>query len=217
MDTLRTLGLAVALGLSSAVLAQTQTPPDQPTGTESAPPPASSDPAPTTGSPDPDAASSPHQREATSTATGGETQPGESPDPSAASSPHQREAVGATPGATAAEAPKLVGAEVVTPEGEPIAAITDVMADPKSGEPQYVVIALVPAAAGSQSTAVPYGTATSMMRDNKLVMDRSKLDGAPKVSQSNLKDPASTSWQSESDSYWGNTRAASKDPSKPTG
>jgi hypothetical protein len=197
MDTLRTLGLAVALGLSSAVLAQTQTPPE-------------------TGSPDPNSASSPHQREATSTATG-ETQPSQSPDPSAASSPHQRDTVGATPGATAAAAPTLVGAEVVTPSGEPIAAITDVMADPKSGEPQYVVIALVPAAAGAQSTAVPYSTATSMMRDNKLVMDRSKLDGAPKVSQSNLKDPASTAWQSESDSYWGNTRAASKDPSKPTG
>lgn len=216
MNTLRTLGLAVALGLSGAVLAQTQTPPDPPAGTESSPP-ASTDPAPATGSPDPNSASSPHQREATSTATGGETQPGQSPDPSAASSPHQREAVGATPGATAAEAPKLVGTEVVTPTGEPIAAITDVMADQQTGEPQYIVIAGVPAAAGAQSTAVPYSTATSMMRDNKLVMDRSKLDGAPKVSQDNLKDPASTAWQKESDSYWGNTRAASKDPSKPTG
>jgi hypothetical protein len=213
MDTLRTLGLAVALGISTAALAQTQTPPDQ-AGTQTTPP-ASADQAPATGSPEPEAASSPHQREATSK-TGTETQPSQSPDPSAASSPHQREAIGASPGSTAAEAPKLVGLQVVSASGEQLGSVTDVMAD-SAGAPSYVVIAPVPSSGGGASTAIPYGTATSMIRNETLVMDRAKLDGAPKVDQSKLKDPASTTWQGESDSYWGNTRAAAKDPSKPTG
>jgi sporulation protein YlmC with PRC-barrel domain len=203
MTTLRTLALAAALGISTAALAQTQTPPEQP-GTESSPQ--------TTGSPEPDAASSPHQREATSTpTTGQETAPTQTPDPSAASSPHQREAVGATPGSTAAEAPKLVGLQVVTSSGEEIGAVTDVMADSATGAPTYVVIAAVPASAGTDSTAIPYGTATSMVRDGKLIIEQEKLAGAPKVDSQALKDPASTAWQSESDSYWGNTRAASKE------
>jgi sporulation protein YlmC with PRC-barrel domain len=215
MDTLRTLGLAVALGLSSAALAQTQTPPDNQAGTQSSPP-ASTESTPATGSPDPNAASSPHQREATSSSTGSESAPAKSPEPSAASSPHQREALGASPGSTAAEAPKLVGLQVVSASGEQLGSVTDVMAD-SSGAPSYVVIAPVPSSGGGASTAIPYSTATSMVRNDTLVMDRAKLDGAPKVDQSKLKDPASTTWQGESDSYWGNTRAASKDEKKPTG
>ncbi len=213
---IRSLGLAVALGLSTAALAQSPAPPDQ-AGSQSSPPPASADPAPATGSPEPDAASSPHQREATSVPAGTESQPPQSPDPNAASSPHQRETLGASPGATAAEAPKLVGMQVVSAAGEPLGAVTDLMADSATGAPTYVVIAPVPSSGGGASTAIPYGTATSMIRNDSLVMDRAKLDDAPKVDQSKLKDPAATAWQGESDSYWGNTRAASKDPSKPTG
>lgn len=202
MDTLRTLALAAALGISSVALAQTQTPPEQP-GTESSPQ--------TTGSPEPDAASSPHQRETTASPTGQETAPTQSPDPSAASSPHQREAVGATPGATAAEAPKLVGIQVVTSDGKEIGAVSDVMADSATGAPTYVVIAAVPAATGTEATAIPYSTATGMVRDGKLIIEQEKLAGAPKVDPEQLKNPSSTAWQSESDSYWGNTRAASKE------
>jgi hypothetical protein len=203
MNTLRTLALAAALGFSTAALAQTQTPPPAQPGTESSPQ--------TTGSPGPDAASSPHQREATTSPTGEESPTTQSPDPSAASSPHQREAVGATQGATAAEAPKLVGTQVVTSSGEEIGAVTDVMADSATGAPTYVVIAGVPASAGTASTAIPYGTATGMVRDGKLIIEQEKLAGAPKVDSQALKDPASTAWQGESDSYWGNTRAASKE------
>jgi hypothetical protein len=202
MNTLRTLALAATLGFSSVALAQTQTPPEQP-GTESSPQ--------TTGSPEPDSASSPHQREATTSPTGQETAPTQNPDPAAASSPHQREAIGATPGATAAEAPKLVGMQVVTSDGKEIGAISDVMADSATGAPTYVVIAAVPASAGTASTAIPYGTATGMVRDGKLIIEQEKLAGAPKVDSQALKDPASTAWQGESDSYWGNTRAASKE------
>ncbi|HKU17170.1 MAG TPA: DUF4142 domain-containing protein [Steroidobacteraceae bacterium] len=73
-----TLLAVLALGAATCALAQNPPPPDDQTA--------------------PSAASSPHQREATSTQAP-EANPTQSPEPSSASTPHQREVTGQEPGA----------------------------------------------------------------------------------------------------------------------
>jgi uncharacterized protein YrrD len=90
------------------------------------------------------------------------------------------------------------GMDVQSNSGEPIGAVVDIVLDP-TGEPAYVVVATPTGSAA----AVPYSTANSMVHNNKMVMDRSKLENAPKVQQSQLQDQSNTSWQGKSDKYWG--------------
>jgi hypothetical protein len=194
MNTLRSFSIVAALGLASAVYAQSQTTPDktQQPGTS-----------------DPSAASSPHQRDTTGSRDVPETSPkppadSTSPtttDPSAASSPHQQETTRTAEankgaGATTDE-PQVVGLEVISPSGEPLGAVVDVVMN-SSGAPSYAVIS-----SAGKATAVPYSTVSTMVRDNAVVMEQSRLQSAPKVEKGAWRDSADTQWQSESDRYWG--------------
>jgi hypothetical protein len=182
MNTLRLVSIAAALGLASAAYAQNQSQ-DQTTS------PSSSQQQ-STESSDPSAASSPHQQETTRGTTHGEKTPAppsgqtgtSSADPSAASSPHQKEATGEKgdsrmssantgAGATTGGEPQVIGLEVITPAGEPLGAVVDVVMD-SSGAPAYAVIT-----SAGKATAVPYSTASAMVHDNAIVMDQSKLQG----------------------------------------
>jgi hypothetical protein len=139
----------------------------------------------------PNAASSPHQRDVT-TQPGNESQPQQNPNPSAAASPHQRSVT------RLAEANIASGMAVQSETGSRLGFVAHVV--PGSSGTQeggYVVIA----GAGGTATPVPYGTANSMIKDGKIVIDRSRFEGAPKVQQSKI--DSSTSWKQKADSYWG--------------
>jgi hypothetical protein len=218
MNTLRTLSMMTALGLVTAV--STQALAEQGTAPQARPPAAESQPNAT--SPNPNAASSPHQRDVTG-ASGQEAPPTANPDPSGAASPHQRDvaqgAAGATERAAGAEKEmtgktkpkdKLVGLPVETSSGQQLGSVVDIVRD-TAGTPSYAVVAI-----DNDTTAVPYATATAMIRGDKVVMSQQRLADAPKVKQTEWLDQTSSKWRTESDRYWGNTRTASpNDPQQP--
>jgi sporulation protein YlmC with PRC-barrel domain len=213
MANLRSIAMLVVLGLAGAALqpayaAQTPAPPD-PADTQAAPPPNQN--------PDPAAASSPHQRDATQN-PGAESVPNTSPDPDAASTPHQKGAVGETPHeGMAGTSMKLVGMQVISPAGESLGSVIDVTMDPQH-QPEYAVIST----GNDTMTAVPYSAVASMIKNNKIVMDRTRLENSPQVAQSELRDKRSSKWRADADKYWsaGAVRMATPstgtdDPRKP--
>lgn len=62
----------------------------------------------------------------------------------------------------------------------------------------YVVVS----GANGMSTPVPYQTAHSMVRDGKLVLNQSKLEHAPKVTQEDLQNSSDHAWRVKADHYW---------------
>jgi sporulation protein YlmC with PRC-barrel domain len=202
MAKLRSITLLAALGLAGVTYAEQNPTPQADTQAE---PPTVTDPQ-STQNPDPAAASSPHQRDVTKQ-PGTESTPNESPDPEAASSPHQKGTVGETPHAgMAGTATKLVGLQVVSPSGEPLGSVIDVTMD-ASRQPEYAVIST----GNDTSTAVPYSAVAAMIKDNKIVMDRTRLQNSPQVAQSELKDKSNSKWRADADKYWsaGAIRSAS--------
>jgi sporulation protein YlmC with PRC-barrel domain len=196
------------LQAAPAYAAQTPAPPD-PADTQAAPPQSEN--------PDPAAASSPHQREATKQQTD-EATPNANPDPQAASTPHQKGAVGQMPHeGMAGTSTKLVGMQVISPSGESLGSVIDVTMDPQH-QPEYAVIST----GNDTMTAVPYSAVASMVRDNKIVMDRTRLENSPQVAQSELRDKSNSKWRADADKYWsaGAVRmatpgAGTDDPDKP--
>jgi hypothetical protein len=190
MNTLRSFTVLAALSLAGAAYAQTQATPDPQTGpplpsqSSRGAPPASEDSTPS-------AASSPHQRDVTSQSTQ-ESTPNANQDPSSAATPHQR---GATRMAAAGTISS--GMEVKTPSGSSIGTVASIIPGASSGS-GYVVIA---SPTGS-ATAVPYATASAMVRNDALVMDKATLQNAPKVQQDQMEDGSSKLWQKKADNYW---------------
>ena len=195
MAKLRSIAMLMALGLTGAAwAAQTPAPPD-PADAQAAPP-TGTEPQ-NTQNPDPESASSPHQRDVTKQPAS-ESSPTESPDPEGASSPHQKGTVGQTPNAGMAGAsPKIVGLEVQSPSGQSLGAVIDVTMDAQR-QPEYAVIST-----GSDTmTAVPYAMVTSMIKGNKVILDRTKLQNSPQVAQSELRDKSNSKWRADADKYW---------------
>ncbi|MDB6045148.1 MAG: hypothetical protein JWM63_3699 [Gammaproteobacteria bacterium] len=189
MNTLRNFTVLAALSLAGAAYAQTQATPDPQTGPPL--PSQSSRGAPASDDSTPSAASSPHQRDVTSQSTQ-ESTPDANPDPSSAATPHQR---GATRMAAAGTISS--GMEVKTPSGDSLGTVAAIVPGVSSGS-GYVVIASPPGSA----TAVPYATASAMVRNDALVMDKASLQNAPKVQQDQMEDGSSKTWQKKADNYW---------------
>jgi hypothetical protein len=105
----------------------------------------------------------------------------------------------------------MVGMEVQSPSGEPLGAVIDVVLDP-TGEPAYVVIST----GADTATAVPYSTASPMVKGKKFVMDRSKLQNSPQVAQSDVHDKSNTKWRTQSDRYWGSQQGSMRSASPGT-
>lgn len=205
MDKLRSLSVLVALGLAGAAYAQTQTTPGQ---SEVVPPiPPASQSKPNTSSPAPSSASSPHQRDVTGKEYP-EAPPTEAPDPKAASSPHQQEAMGTKrTAAVDSSGAKLVGLEVATPAGESLGSVVDTIMD-RGGTPTYVIVATK----GNMNAAVPYAAAAPLVANDKLIIDRARLEGAPKVDKAKLRDPSDAQWKSAADRYWADSKKAPEKP-----
>lgn len=90
------------------------------------------------------------------------------------------------------------GMPVQSTSGEPLGAVRDVVPRRSSGTPGYVVITLPKGG----KTAVPYATAISTMRDGTIVLDRARLEGAPRVQDSQLQNHSDLSWERQADEYW---------------
>ena len=52
------------------------------------------------------------------------------------------------------------------------------------------------------ATPVPYSTVSARVRDNAVVLDKARFEGAPKVQQYQKEDGSSTAWEEKPDSYW---------------
>jgi hypothetical protein len=107
----------------------------------------------------------------------------------------RRDAAGNTRMAVAGQV--SAGMPVQSTSGEPLGAVRDVV--PRtSGSPGYVVITLPKGG----KTAVPYRTAVATMRNGTIVLDRARLERAPRVQDSQLQNHADRSWQKQADQYW---------------
>jgi hypothetical protein len=62
----------------------------------------------------------------------------------------------------------------------------------------YVVVS----GADNMSMPVPYRTASSMVRDGKLVLSPSRLEHAPKIAPEDMQNSADHSWRVKADQYW---------------
>ena len=90
------------------------------------------------------------------------------------------------------------GSIVQNPAGENIGRVKDVVPDAKTGEPAYVVIAT-----RSGNTAVPYASIAPMYQSGHVVLERSRLERAPRVSDTDLRnDNTQAEWKKQADRYW---------------
>jgi cytoskeletal protein RodZ len=179
MSKLYTSGIAVALGFLGVALAQAQQPPPSP---------------------------QPSTSETEGTAAD-RTKPGETPTQNAPSpTENPRPSTSETEGTAADRTPpgktptmqqsEIVGAAVVTPADAPLGKVVDVVFDAKN-QPAFVVIA-----SEGKAVAMPYSVASSMMNANKIVIDRPRLQAAPKIKQGEWRNESSSTWKNESARYW---------------
>jgi PRC-barrel domain len=94
------------------------------------------------------------------------------------------------------------GAIVQSPVGESIGTVKDVVPDPDTGQPIYILVATP----SGGSTAIPYSTIAPMISNGRIILDRSRLEGAPRVSDTQLRDKSNKAWQQKAQAYW-NARA----------
>jgi hypothetical protein len=214
MVTFRTFGILAALSLAGTAYAQTQTTPDQsneqnyPSSQQTSPSAQqnypsterNATPATTPGQEDtgPAAASSRHQRDVTKK-NAEEAPTNANPNPTGAASPHQEESTRmAEAGRMGTGGMVSSGMQVQSKSGESLGTVVDVVPS-SAGRMGYVVVA----GSGGSATPLPYSTASSMVQNGRIVVDKSKFQGAPKVQQSQMEDKTSTAWQKKADSYWG--------------
>jgi sporulation protein YlmC with PRC-barrel domain len=96
----------------------------------------------------------------------------------------------------AAQRSELIGAEVVSSANARLGEVVDVVFDARK-QPAFVVIE-----SEGRAAAVPYGAAASMKKADKIVIEQSRLKGAPKLEEGAWRDPANERWKQESTRYW---------------
>jgi hypothetical protein len=89
------------------------------------------------------------------------------------------------------------GMQVKSPSGHLLGTVASIIPGNSHNE-GFVVIA------GPEGTAtpVPYGTASSMVRRDAIVLDKSRFAKAPKVQQYQTEDGSSTVWEQKANDYW---------------
>jgi hypothetical protein len=90
------------------------------------------------------------------------------------------------------------GTIVQSPTGQSIGTIKDVVPDPRSGEPSYVLVATRSGA----NTAIPYSTIAPLFINGRVTLDRSRFEEAPHVSDGQLRDTSDKAWQRKAQQYW---------------
>ncbi len=186
MNKLSTVVTVAAVAIVGSALAQTQTEPQ-----------AQPNPAPSTSPAEGTAADTTPPGQTSTRGTPRDAMPQAGP----ATDPSEGTAADRTPPTDRARAggtlhPELVGAKVVSPDNAPIGEVIDVVFDAR-GQPDYVVIA-----SEGDNAAVPYKTASSMIESGKVIIDESKLQGAPKVQQGQWRDRTKNTWKQAASDYW---------------
>jgi hypothetical protein len=101
--------------------------------------------------------------------------------------------------AEAASAGKLsAGTVVQSPAGAAIGTVQDFVPDPRTGQPSYVVVNTRSGA----NTAIPYSTLAPMFSNGRVILDQSRLDKAPRVTNSQLRNQSDHTWQQRAQQYW---------------
>jgi hypothetical protein len=90
------------------------------------------------------------------------------------------------------------GTMVQTPDGQSIGTVKDVVPDTATGEPRYILVAT----RSGTNAAIPYATLSSRVVNGRIVLERSRLDAAPRVSDRQLRDPSDKEWQQRAQKYW---------------
>lgn len=193
MNKIQTCGLLAVFAFASSALAQAPTTPS------------AQDPAQDTAQRDPRPSTSRTEGTAADSTAPGETPTRSTrqdvlPPPGPATSPTEGTAADTTPPDRASGGgtmkPELVGLEVVSPSDASLGKVVDVVFDSR-GQPDYVVIA-----SQGNNAAVPYSTASTMVEGDKVVMEQSRLQGAPKIEQGAWRGQSNRDWKDDAKRYW---------------
>jgi len=177
--------IALATALAGAALAQAQqtTPPEDPATTQAEGARTRPGQTPTQDAPREAQDPRPSTNEAEGTAAD-RTPPGKTPTT-------QGEATG-----RGVQESDIVGAAVVSPSNAPLGEVVDVVFD-AAQQPAFVVIE-----SQGKSVAMPYAAANSMKKADKIIVDQSRLQAAPKLEEGAWRDDSNTRWKQDSTRYW---------------
>lgn len=91
---------------------------------------------------------------------------------------------------------ELVGASVVSEQQAPVGRVVDVVFS-AANQPEFVVIE-----SKGKQVAVPYSVANANMSANKIMIDESRLQAAPKVKQGEWRSKTEGTWRKDATRYW---------------
>ena len=91
----------------------------------------------------------------------------------------------------------MVGASVISEKKQaPVGKVVDVVFS-ASNQPEFVVIE-----SAGKTVAVPYSVANANMSANKIMIDESRLQAAPKVKQGEWRSKSEGTWKKDATRYW---------------
>lgn len=91
----------------------------------------------------------------------------------------------------------MVGASVISEKKQaPVGKVVDVVFS-ASNQPEFVVIE-----SAGKTVAVPYSVANANMSANKIVIDESRLQAAPKMKQGEWRSKSEGTWKKDATRYW---------------
>jgi len=90
----------------------------------------------------------------------------------------------------------MVGASVISEQQAPVGKVVDVVFS-ASNQPEFVVIE-----SAGKTVAVPYSVANANMSANKIVIDESRLQAAPKMKQGEWRSKTEGTWKKDATRYW---------------
>jgi len=91
----------------------------------------------------------------------------------------------------------MVGASVISEKKQaPVGRVVDVVFS-ASNQPEFVVIE-----SAGKTVAVPYSVANANMSANKIVIDESRLQSAPKMKQGEWRSKSEGTWKKDATRYW---------------
>jgi hypothetical protein len=102
-----------------------------------------------------------------------------------------------TPSLVARARDVAAGKLVQSPQGTVIGTVQDLLSEPSSEQPAYVLVAT-----DSGITPIPYWAITHLLRDAHIVVDRSMLAAAPRIPGSGEPKGRDAHWMEQADSYW---------------
>jgi hypothetical protein len=91
---------------------------------------------------------------------------------------------------------EMVGASVISETQAPVGRVVDVVFS-ASNQPEFVVIE-----SEGKQVAVPYSVANANMSANKIVIDESRLQAAPKMKQGEWRSKTEGTWKKDATRYW---------------